>query len=72
MTTPAPGQAGGEDSVSGSGRGAPVPSLQRTVQGSAVGAEFRSKALSQIQEMLQQERQKPAGVREHGRTRYRG
>ena len=37
MSNPAPGQAEGQDREAGSTHGAPVPSLQRTVQGSAVG-----------------------------------
>ena len=37
MSNPAPGQAEGQGSEAGSTDGAAVPSLQRTVQGSAVG-----------------------------------
>ena len=37
MSNPAPGQAAGQGSEAGSTHGAAVPSLQRTVQGSAAG-----------------------------------
>ena len=39
MSNPAPGQAEGQDREAGSTHGAPVPSLQRNVQGGAVGTD---------------------------------
>ena len=62
MSNPAPGQAEGQDREAGSTHGAPVPSLQRTVQGSPVGTEFRIKARANVQAMLQQERHKHEGA----------
>ena len=62
MSNPAPGQAEGQGSEAGSTDGAAVPSLQRTVQGSPVGTEFRIKARANVQAMLQQERHKHEGA----------
>ena len=62
MSNPAPVQAEGQGSEAGSTDGAAVPSLQRTVQGSPVGTEFRIKARANVQAMLQQERHKHEGA----------
>ena len=62
MSNQAPGQAEGQDREAGSTHGAPVPSMQRTVQGGAVGTEFRIKARADVQAMLQQARQRHEGL----------